>query len=144
VAGLLIAFGALVLRLQQVLFGKPSGSSGQVKASYVPLFLHLGFVLVAGLWLPEPIVRWFRVVAAQLGWRSCRPNGSPHISPASPRSPIIGHGRATRSTPRHGVRSVNRSAKAAAISSPCGATAPRCIWHCAAQAWLPLASFRSA
>src|SRR5262249_55934891 len=67
VAGLLIAFGALVLRLQQVLFGKPSGSSGQVKASYVPLFLHLGFVLVAGLWLPEPIVRWFRVVAAQLG-----------------------------------------------------------------------------
>jgi hypothetical protein len=24
-------------------------------------------VLVAGLWLPEPVVRWFRAVAAQLG-----------------------------------------------------------------------------
>ncbi len=67
VFGLLIAFSALVLRLQQVLFGKPSGPVGHVKASYVPLFLHLLFVLIAGLWLPEPIVRWFRVVAAQLG-----------------------------------------------------------------------------
>jgi hydrogenase-4 component F len=67
VFGLLIAFSALFLRLQQVLFGKPSGPVGHVKASYVPLFLHLLFVLIAGLWLPEPIVRWFRVVAAQLG-----------------------------------------------------------------------------
>jgi hydrogenase-4 component F len=67
VVGLLIAFSALLYRLQQVLFGEPSGPSGGVKASYVPLFLHLAFVLVAGLWLPEPIVRWFRVVAAQLG-----------------------------------------------------------------------------
>jgi len=67
VIGLLIAFGALLLRLQQVLFGAPSGPAGQVKASYIPLFLHLAFVLLAGLWLPEPIVRWFRVVAAQLG-----------------------------------------------------------------------------
>jgi hydrogenase-4 component F len=67
VFGLLIAFGALILRLQQILFGAPSGPAGHVKASYVPLFLHLAFVLIAGLWLPEPIVRWFRVVAAQLG-----------------------------------------------------------------------------
>jgi hydrogenase-4 component F len=67
VFGLLVAFSALFLRLQQVLFGKPSGPAGHVKASYVPLFLHLLFVLIAGLWLPEPIVRWFRVVAAQLG-----------------------------------------------------------------------------
>src|SRR5262245_44056932 len=67
VLGLLVAFAALILRLQQVLFGKPSGPTGHVKASYVPLFLHVAFVLIAGLWLPEPVVRWFRVVAAQLG-----------------------------------------------------------------------------
>jgi hydrogenase-4 component F len=67
VIGLLIAFGALLLRLQQILFGEPSGPTGRVKASYVPLFLHLVVVLIAGLWLPDPIVRWFRVVAAQLG-----------------------------------------------------------------------------
>jgi len=67
VFGLLVAFGALILRLQQVLFGEPSGPTGKVKASYVPLFVHLAIVLAAGLWLPEPVVRWFRVVAAQLG-----------------------------------------------------------------------------
>jgi len=65
--GLLIGFSALILRLQQILFGEPSGPAGGVKASYVPLFLHLACVLMAGLWLPGPIVRWFRVVAAQLG-----------------------------------------------------------------------------
>jgi hydrogenase-4 component F len=67
VFGLVLAFGALVLRLQNVLFGKPTGPRGGVKASYVPLFIHLAIVLGAGLWLPEPVVRWFRVVAAQLG-----------------------------------------------------------------------------
>ena len=67
VFGLLIAFGALLLRLQQVIFGEPAGPAGRVKASYVPLFLHIGFVLAAGLWLPEPMVRWFKIVAAQLG-----------------------------------------------------------------------------
>ena len=67
VTGILVAFGALVLRLQDVLFGEPVGPTAPVKASYVPLFVHLAVVLVAGLWLPDPIVRWFRVVAAQLG-----------------------------------------------------------------------------
>ncbi len=67
VFGLLLAFGALILRLQDVLFGEPSGPTGGVKATYIPLFIHLAIVLIAGLWLPEPIIRWFRVVAAQLG-----------------------------------------------------------------------------
>jgi hydrogenase-4 component F len=67
VFGLLVAFGALILRMQEMLFGEPSGPTGGVKASYVPLFIHLALVLVAGLWLPEPVIRWFRSVAAQLG-----------------------------------------------------------------------------
>jgi hydrogenase-4 component F len=67
VFGLIVAFGALILRMQDVLFGEPSGPIGKVKASYIPLYLHLACVLIAGLWLPEPVVRWFRVVAAQLG-----------------------------------------------------------------------------
>ncbi|MFL5041007.1 MAG: hydrogenase 4 subunit F [Xanthobacteraceae bacterium] len=67
VIGLLIAFAALILRLQQVLFGAPSGPTERVRASYLPLFLHLSVVFIAGLWLPGPVVRWFRAVAAQLG-----------------------------------------------------------------------------
>jgi hydrogenase-4 component F len=67
VFGIVIAFGALMLRMQSILFGEASGPAGRVKASYVPLFVHLALVLMAGLWLPEPVVRWFRAVAAQLG-----------------------------------------------------------------------------
>jgi hydrogenase-4 component F len=67
VAGLLIAFAAIVLRLQNIVFGEPKGARTAVKASYVPLFVHLILVLIAGLWLPGPIVGWFRLVAAQLG-----------------------------------------------------------------------------
>jgi hydrogenase-4 component F len=67
VCGLLIAFGALILRMQDVLFGEATGPVGKVKASYLPLYLHLACVLIAGFWLPEPVVRWFRIVAAQLG-----------------------------------------------------------------------------
>lgn len=67
VLGLLLAFGALVIHLQRVLFGDPSPSVAGSRASYVPLFVHLALVLAAGLWLPEPVVRWFRAVAAQLG-----------------------------------------------------------------------------
>ena len=49
VIGILIAFGALFLRMQDVLFGEPRGPVGKVRASYVPMFLHLAAVLVAGL-----------------------------------------------------------------------------------------------
>jgi hydrogenase-4 component F len=67
VVGIIVAFGALVLRMQHVVFGHPSGARTKVQASYVPLFLHLALVFMAGVWLPGPIVSWFRAVAAQLG-----------------------------------------------------------------------------
>jgi hydrogenase-4 component F len=67
VAGLLLSLGALVLRLQDLLFGEVKGAVEPVKASYVPLFLHLALVLAAGLWLPDALVRWFHSVAALLG-----------------------------------------------------------------------------
>ena len=67
VLGLLTAMGALILRLQGIVFGPATGATTPVKASYVPLFAHLGLVLVAGLWLPPPLVRWFESVAAMLG-----------------------------------------------------------------------------
>jgi hydrogenase-4 component F len=38
-----------------------------VKASYGPLFLHLALVFLMGIWLPDPLVRWFRSVATLLG-----------------------------------------------------------------------------
>ncbi len=67
VFGLLIAFGALMLRLSSVAFGPPLGPVGPVKASYVPMFAHLALVLVAGFYLPAPLVAWFQHVATLLG-----------------------------------------------------------------------------
>ncbi len=67
VFGLLIAFGALLLRLSEAAFGPASGDTAAVKASYVPLFAHLALVLAAGIYLPGPLVAWFRNVAELLG-----------------------------------------------------------------------------
>ena len=67
ILSLLLAFGALWLRLQGVVFGEPLGSTQAVQASYLPLFAHLLLVLIAGVFLPGPLVSWFQNVAALLG-----------------------------------------------------------------------------
>src|SRR5450631_2902106 len=67
VLGLLLAFGALTLRLTSVAFGRPRGSTAPAEASYVPMFAHLSLVLIAGIYLPAPLVAWFQHVARLLG-----------------------------------------------------------------------------
>ncbi len=67
VSGILIAFGALFLRLNGLAFGEPEGPSAPAKASYVPMFVHFGLVFIAGVYLPPVLVTWFRHVAALLG-----------------------------------------------------------------------------
>ncbi|MGE5767656.1 MAG: proton-conducting transporter membrane subunit, partial [Bacteroidota bacterium] len=67
VFGLLVAFGALMLRVGAVAFGEPSGDTAPAQASYLPMFTHLALVLVAGVYLPPPLVEWFQQVAAALG-----------------------------------------------------------------------------
>jgi len=67
VFGLLVAFGALLLRVSGLAFGAPHGGTAPVKASYVPMFAHLALVLAAGVYLPPPLVAWFQSVAAVLG-----------------------------------------------------------------------------
>jgi NADH:ubiquinone oxidoreductase subunit 4 (subunit M) len=67
VFGLLLAFGALTLRLTSVAFGEPRGSKASAEASYVPMFAHLALVLIAGVYLPAPLVAWFQHVARLLG-----------------------------------------------------------------------------
>src|SRR5262249_40596583 len=67
VLGLLIAFGALFLRVTGLAFGEPRGPIGPVTASYLPMFAHLSLVLIAGVYLPEPLVNWLQHVAALLG-----------------------------------------------------------------------------
>jgi len=65
--GLLLALGALLGKMSGMAFGKPSGGVGPVEASYFPMVLHLSLVLIAGFYIPQPIVVWFQHVAALLG-----------------------------------------------------------------------------
>ena len=63
---LLVALGALLLRLNGLAFGDPYGSDEPAKASFVPVVAHLALVLVAGIWLPPALVAWFQHVAILL------------------------------------------------------------------------------
>ena len=67
VLGILLALGALLLRLTGFIFGEPVGELKPSEASYVPLFLHMSLVLMAGIYLPGPMVVWFQTVARLLG-----------------------------------------------------------------------------
>ncbi|MDO8361206.1 MAG: hydrogenase 4 subunit F, partial [Devosia sp.] len=67
VFGLLVAFGALLLRLTGVAFGEPTGSTAPARASYLPMYAHFLLVLGAGFYLPPPMVIWFQNVAGLLG-----------------------------------------------------------------------------
>ncbi|MHB8884434.1 MAG: hydrogenase 4 subunit F [Methylovirgula sp.] len=64
--GLLLAFGALLLRLGSIAFGEPTGAVTPVRASYLPIFAHLSLVLIGGLYMPGAMVTWFQNVASLL------------------------------------------------------------------------------
>jgi hydrogenase-4 component F len=66
-AGLVVAFAALLLRLSGVAFGEPHGSTEPARASLVPMYVHLALVFVAGFYLPPPLVTWFQHIASMLG-----------------------------------------------------------------------------
>jgi hydrogenase-4 component F len=47
-------------------FGEPSPGDRQTTASTLPIAAHFGLVLLAGLYLPPPLVAWFQHVATML------------------------------------------------------------------------------
>jgi hydrogenase-4 component F len=67
VFGMLVGFAALFLRLNSIAFGEARGPSEEAKASFMPMFAHLGLVLIAGIYLPPALVGWFETVARLLG-----------------------------------------------------------------------------
>ena len=67
VAGIVIAFSALMLRLQGLAFGDTEKRHVLPSWRLTPMIVHLVLVAIAGVYLPAPIVQWFRNVAAMLG-----------------------------------------------------------------------------
>lgn len=67
VSGLLLAFGALLMRVTGLAFGEPRGNLAPAEGSNIPMFAHFALVLAAGIYLPPPLVTWFENVASILG-----------------------------------------------------------------------------
>jgi hydrogenase-4 component F len=67
VLGLLLAFGALLLRVNGMAFGEPAGGTAPALGSNAPMYAHLALVLIAGVYLPPPLTAWFQNVAVLLG-----------------------------------------------------------------------------
>ncbi len=67
VFGILVGVAALFLRLNTIAFGEPHSATAEAKASYVPMFVHLALVFVAGVYMPPELVSWFQNVAKLLG-----------------------------------------------------------------------------
>jgi len=65
--GLIVAFGALLMHISEMAFGEPSPGAAPAHASFAPFFGHMALVLIAGVYLPAPIVVWFQNVAKILG-----------------------------------------------------------------------------
>jgi hydrogenase-4 component F len=61
----------MILRVQSLAFGPgvgpTEGNTVRLRLSLLPILVHLGLVLIAGLWLPAPLVAWFQAVARLLG-----------------------------------------------------------------------------
>jgi len=69
VFGLLVAFGALIRQLARIAFGNPVGNLKPLRGrlAFLPMYAHLALVLIAGIYLPAPLVSWFQHVAGMLG-----------------------------------------------------------------------------
>jgi hydrogenase-4 component F len=64
---ILVALGGLFLRVNTIAFGAPRGPTAKAEASYVPMFTHLALVFVAGVYMPQALVKGFENVARLLG-----------------------------------------------------------------------------
>ena len=131
VFGLLVGVRRAVAAAQGLRLWRTARPSGKAQASYVPMFSHLGLVLVAGLYLPPALVTWFQHVA------DCSDRPMPALidiirGQASRRSSAMAAPdrrrrtagaalRRTRGGPRDAARPVGRSG------------ASRCTWRCIEQ-----------
>ncbi|MSP48356.1 MAG: hydrogenase 4 subunit F [Alphaproteobacteria bacterium] len=65
--GLLTAFGGLMLRLHGIAFGEAERDRRPLVGSLIPVYAHLLLILIAGVFLPGPLVSWFQSIAEVLG-----------------------------------------------------------------------------
>ena len=62
-----VAFGAIFLRVQGMVFGAGSLRRLPHQPWMLPAFVHMGLVLMLGLWVPNFLASWWRAAAAMIG-----------------------------------------------------------------------------
>jgi hydrogenase-4 component F len=62
-----VAFAAIFGRVQPMVFGETSGKRLPQAPALVPVFAHLGLVLVLGLYIPPYLRDWYKAAAALIG-----------------------------------------------------------------------------
>ena len=62
-----VAFAAVFSRVQPMVFGETSLSRLPHPPAIAPVFVHLGMVLVLGLWIPPVLAEWYRQAARLIG-----------------------------------------------------------------------------
>ncbi len=62
-----VAFGAIFLRVQGMVFGASTLRKLPHHPDMIPVFVHLGLVLLLGLWIPAFLVSWWHLAASMIG-----------------------------------------------------------------------------
>ena len=66
-AALGIAFASVFAKVQPMVFGVPTGQRLAHRPAMTPVFVHLGLVLMLGLWMPPQLAEWYRQAARLIG-----------------------------------------------------------------------------
>ncbi len=62
-----VAFGAIFLRVQGMVFGASTLRRLPHQPWMLPAFVHLGLVLMLGVWIPGFLIDWWRAAAGMIG-----------------------------------------------------------------------------
>ena len=65
--GLGVAFAAVFSKVQPMVFGEATAARLPYRPAMVPVFVHLGVVLMLGLWIPPFLADWYRQAARLIG-----------------------------------------------------------------------------
>ncbi|MEQ1774859.1 MAG: hydrogenase 4 subunit F [Burkholderiales bacterium] len=64
---LAVAFAAMFSKVQAMVFGETTAKRLPHAPALVPVFMHLGIVLMLGLWIPPYLADWYRLAAKLIG-----------------------------------------------------------------------------
>ena len=62
-----VTFAAMFGKVQGMVFGKPTVQRLPHRPALIPVFLHLGLVLMLGVWIAPYLADWYRQAAKFIG-----------------------------------------------------------------------------